>query len=65
MTDEYTQQQKNLCNYLIRSGFSNLDSSEVQRLVAGMTAQDITECLEYARRHLDQLKTTPLGRELV
>lgn len=64
MTDQLTPQQRNLSNYLIRHGFANLDSSEVQRLIAGMTAQAITQALEEARKHINQLKSTGLGREL-
>jgi hypothetical protein len=65
MTDQLTQQQQNLANYLIRHGFANLNTDEVQTLISGMTAQAITQALENARNHINILKSTSLGRELI
>jgi tRNA A22 N-methylase len=60
-----TDQQQHLATYLVRQGFNNLNNEEVQKLISGMTAQAITEALEDARKQIDKLKQTGLGRELI
>lgn len=62
---QLTQPQERLVNYLINHNFLNLNNEEVQEMISGMTAQAITESLEEARKRMNSLKSSGLGRELV
>lgn len=62
---QLTQPQEKLVNYLINHNFLNLNNEEVQEMISGMTAQAISESLEEARKRMNSLKSSGLGRELV
>lgn len=65
MTFDLSLKQQELVDYLLNQSLTNLDNEKIQALVSGMTAQDLTECMEEAQTRIQQLKATGLGRELL
>lgn len=54
-----------LVDYLINSNFGMISSSEeLEKNISGMTAKQIIEAMENAKKIQDSLKATSLGREL-
>jgi hypothetical protein len=53
-----------LFEYLVKYSFNVPDSIDLQKEIAGMTADEIIEAMEKAKEIHDRLKTSSLGREL-
>jgi hypothetical protein len=53
-----------LKNYLVGCDFNIPEESNLQEKLAGLTALQIVQAMEDAKKILDKLKKTTLGREL-
>lgn len=53
-----------LKNYLVSCDFNIPAESNLQEKLSGLTALQIVQAMEDAKKILDKLKKTPLGREL-
>jgi hypothetical protein len=56
--------QEWLKNYLVGCNFDIPAESNLQEKLAGLTALQIVQAMEDAKKQLDRLNKTPLGREL-
>jgi hypothetical protein len=58
------KQQEWLTNYIISNNFNIVDSDELQNKISGMTSSQILQAMEIAKKILDSLGSTSVGREL-
>lgn len=58
------QKEITLTDYLLKCNFSVKDTLELQKMIAGMTADQIIGAMESAKKIQDQLNSTSLGKEL-
>jgi hypothetical protein len=58
------KQQEWLTNYIISNNFNIVDSDELQNKISGMTSSQIIQAMEIAKKILDSLGSTSVGREL-
>jgi hypothetical protein len=56
--------QEWLKNYLVGCNFNIPAESDLQERLRGLTAVQIVQAMEDAKKHLDNLNKTSLGREL-
>jgi hypothetical protein len=56
--------QEWLKNYLVGCNFNIPAESNLQEKLSGLTAVQIVQAMEDAKKQLDKLNKTPLGREL-
>lgn len=59
-----TKKQEWLTDYLVNHNFSVVNTDELQEQISGMTAEQIIQAMESARKIQDMLSSTSLGKEL-
>lgn len=57
--------KEKLVDYLIDSNLTQLDSKQIQKLIAGLNATDILDALKEAHEIQKNLADTALGRVLL
>lgn len=59
-----TKKQEWLTDYLVNHNFSVVNTEELQENISGMTAEQIIQAMESARKIQESLSSTLLGKEL-
>lgn len=59
-----TAKEQELFSQLIKNGGKGMEPEVLNRLVAGLTASQISQVLKLATDHLKALNASPLGKEL-